>query len=172
MKMSFWAWLGHSGRYFVRLLGLLALIYAVLYFFGGSAVSSQQFLYDLFFSTRGKFLFVALAVISLIYPAYGYVSREVKADIVADREKIFEAFSKSYYSLYRELPDGTMIFRASSFLRRIARAGDDRITVSPREKASESGKNVVVVEGLRRDTSLALYGLEGLLMHSGREDEE
>ena len=107
----------HGLKYFLKLLLLLVLIYLILFLFGQAKVSAGQFAMELFTTTRGILLFVALFALAMFYPLFGFVRRTVAADIVEDRDRIINAFHASGYMM-KEMEEGKrMVFRAASVMK-------------------------------------------------------
>ncbi len=147
-------YLRHSIFYFVRLLLLLALIYALLYATGYTPVSARNFMSEMFDATyKGWIMLGALLLWSAIYPKVGFVSRTVGADIVRDREAILCAFVQSGYALASETPGAGMTFRASSAIKRLWMAFGDKITVT-------ADGNNIILSGVRKETVQVQFRIE------------
>lgn len=74
-------------------------------------------------------MIATIVVLALLYPRFGFTRRSVRADLKADRERILQTLHTSGYSLVAE-SEGTMIFRASSPLKRALLLWEDRIAVT------------------------------------------
>lgn len=130
--------------YFVKIVALIVGIYALMWVTGTARVSTEAFWSELFTSGRGMLLWGVVFVVSLLYPLYGFVSRTVKADVVADWEEIHRAFILAGYNKGRS-EGGVTIFRVSSPVRRIVMFGEDLITVT------DNGDGTVTLDGIRKE---------------------
>ena len=161
--MKLGTYIAHALKYFLKLLVLLALIYLILFFFGGARVSALQFITELFTTTRGLMLFGALFILSMLYPLFGFVKRTVNADITTDRDIIINAFHSAGYMM-KEMEEGEkMVFRAASVFKKIILVWDDKITVT----ASDNG---IILEGIRRETVQAEFRINTFILNSRHEN--
>lgn len=147
----------HSLCYFVKLMLLLTVLYGLLFLTGYAKVSAEYFLQELFTSKQGIMLFAALVVLACVYPLFGFVRREVAADIIDDREKIINGFITEGYSMKLEQEGVKMAFRMSSPFGRFWLMFDDSIVVTP----SENGG--IVIEGPRKQAVLVQFRIEGYM---------
>jgi len=89
----------------------------------------------LFVSWRGTVLLGVIVLLAILYPSISFTTVRVRGNLETNRDDVINAFATYGYSLMREDEHG-MMFRANSFLRRLAWQFDDAVTVS----ATESGK--------------------------------
>lgn len=158
-------YLGRSIRYLLKLVLLVALLYALLFVTGHTGVSAEYLLIELVTSWRGLLLLVVLAVLAGVYPTFGYVKKVLPVSMAGNREKIVLAFMASGYSLRAEEPGRKMVFRITSPLRRAANLFDDKIEVT-------SLGNGIVLEGKRKDVVTTIFRIEtGMLNDDGSEKE-
>jgi len=100
------------------------------------------------------YIAIMFAVVSAVYPLFGYKKRlaGVLGDFADLRPGVLSYMENRGYVLESE-DDEKMTFRSRSLLRRIFRVWEDRITIEKTLGGFE-------VEGLTRDVSPIVYGLE------------
>lgn len=130
---------------------------------GATMLSAHDMAMNLFMSTRGRILVAAVLVWAAVYPLVGFVTRRTEGDVVADRERIENAFVRSGYMLAGE-EDGVLIFRAASPLRRLRLLFEDEVRVS------QYGQ-WIVMEGIRRSVAEAGMRLNTYLENAKRNGE-
>ena len=130
--------------YFLKLLILVVVLYLLMFVTGSTRISAGAMLQELFATSRGLLLIGALVLLSAFYPTFGYVKRNVKADIRTNRDDIINALHKNGYILSSEQPEKQMVFRADSFFKRLLVTFDDAVTVT----AADDG--TVNIEGPRK----------------------
>lgn len=158
-------YIGHAALYFVKLVILVLLIYALLFVTGSANVSAQYyFSYAFLTSGKGLMLIGAILLVAAVYPTFGVVRRIVAADITADRDKIINAFISNGYSLKSEQEGKCMVFRSGSVVRKLVMMFDDRITVT------SEGPGSVVIDGLRKGVVQGQWRIESY-MRNNRSDE-
>lgn len=108
-------------------------------------------------SQRGWMLMVAVVLLSAFYPRFGFMTRQVEAQLDDDREQIIKAFELSGFALYSE-SDEKLVFRGDNILKRGFMLFEDEITVS------QYGQ-WVVLSGNRRGVAKAEYRLEMLIQN-------
>lgn len=133
-------------KHLLKMTLLMVAIYLVLMATGTLGITTEELL-----GYKGAILLVALVAISLTYPNYGFVCNTSRANLVANRKQIIEAFGMSNYVLSQER-EGEMIFRAKSPIKRLIHLGDDVIRVS----ATPAG---VTIEGLRKEVTTIEFRL-------------
>lgn len=130
-------------RYILRMVILLGIVFAILYFTNMLDTGGDSLLRALFLSRKGVILIAALLVLALLYPKMSFAKIDVRADITGDRAAIIEAFRSYNYSLAKER-GGVMVFRADSIAKRILSSWDDAITVT--------GEGAyIALEGMKKD---------------------
>lgn len=132
-----------AAGYFIKLIVLVAVLYLLMFVTGSTRVSAAAMLHEMFSTSRGIMLLGALAVLSALYPRFGYVKRVVKADFRTNREEILNALRKNGYILVSEQSGRQMVFRADSFFKKLVMSFDDAVTVT------DSG-DTITVEGPRK----------------------
>lgn len=103
-------------------------------------------------TTRGQLLAVAVVVLSVAYPRFGFVTRRVECSIDEDGEQIATAFEMSGFRMVSKSDDG-LVFRADNIVRRLTLLGEDEITVR------QYGQWVEIT-GIRRAVARVAYRLE------------
>ena len=163
--MRFKQYAAHAALYFVKLLILVTLIFALLFATGNSSVSARYyFSLDFLTSARGLMLIGAMLLIAAAYPSFGVVRRKAGARITEDRDKIINAFISNGYSLKNEVPGRMMEFRIGSPVRKLVMMFDDKVTVTA------DGQDGIIVEGLRKGVVQALWRIESYMRNSGNNE--
>ena len=126
-----------SLKYLVWLLLLFTLVFTLMLATGTSRADAGRDLAELFGSQRGRLMLAVIVVVA--------------ADFTGDRELILSTFRANGFSLVRE-QDGTMVFRASSPLKRALLLWEDRIAVT------DAGGSVVL-DGIRKEVVKAEFRL-------------
>ena len=149
-------------KYFISICFLAALVITVLVLLG--YVSSDV---DVMFTQGWKSIgYIALmfAAVSAVYPFFGYKKRlaKVLGDFDTLRPGVLSFMEGHGYVLESE-DEQTMAFRSKSVLNRIFRVWEDRITIEKTLGGFE-------VEGLTRDVTRIVYGLEYSLRDPSTEN--
>ena len=142
-------------KYLIWLALLFTLVFALMISTGTSRVGAGEALHELFGSSRGMLMIATIVVLALLYPRFGFTRRSVRADLKADRERILQTLHTSGYSLVAE-SEGTMIFRASSPLKRALLLWEDRIAVTA------DGESITL-DGIRKEVVRAEFRLTSFL---------
>lgn len=140
-----------SLKYILQLVVLFGVLFTLMKL---SGTANDESFAEVFSSTRGILLLAAIILLAVFYPRFGFATRVVKADIAADREKIFQVMHMGGYSLESE-QDGVMIFRAGG-LRRAMMLWEDGITVA-------SDDNYITISGIRKQVVKAEFRLKSML---------
>ena len=139
-------------KYFISVCVLATLVILIMVLLGYSALNPDE----LFVQGWKSIAYIALmfAVISAVYPLFGYKKRLAGAlgDFAGLSPGVISYMEEHGYVLESE-DDEKMTFRSRSLLRRIFRVWEDRITIEKTLGGFE-------VEGLTRDVSPIVYGLE------------
>jgi hypothetical protein len=114
-----------AGAYFLKMAVLVASIYGLMQLTGTAAYSVQE----LGSSSRGALLLAAIALLALVHPKIGFITRTVTLDMAARREEILQTMLVCGYEL-RDEGAGAMTFRADSFARRAMMTGFDAVTLT------------------------------------------
>lgn len=152
-----------SSKYFAALCVLCAAIMALNQASGMAELSLRDTWYVMFHTARGGMLPAAIVLLALFYPKFGFSVRRIEGDVAEDREQIVNAFLAAGFSLRGEA-DGTMIFRAASWLQRLLMLGEDEI------KVTQYGQ-WIELEGNRRGVARVQYRLDSYLNYKKRDEE-
>ncbi len=144
-----------SVKYFLALCVLCVVLMGLMLATGTSALSFDDTIYVAFHTDRYLLLFVAIVVLSIIYPRFGFVTRKVEGDVEEHREQIINAFRAAGFSLRSE-QDGELIFRADNFVRKLMLLGEDEI------KVSQYGQ-WILLDGIRRGVARVEYRLDSYI---------
>ncbi|MCQ2184189.1 MAG: hypothetical protein MJY62_02100 [Bacteroidales bacterium] len=111
-----------------------------------------------------KLILIVFAILSALYPMIGYCTAKAPAGgtLSERRDAIVEYMLGKGYVVEKETPD-SLSFRRKSFLHRLNRTFEDRITVAP-----EFGG--FTVRGLRRDAVTLACGIENLFREAKPEE--
>lgn len=153
-----------SVKYFCALCVFSLVIMGLNLMTGFAQLTFEQTLSVLFSTPRGMLLPVAIVVLSLLYPRFGFVSRKVEGDVEENRVQILTAFENSGFELCNE-QDGEMTFRAKGFLRRLMMLYEDEI------KVSQYGQ-WILLDGNRRGVARAEYRLDSYIRMKKRYDDQ
>ena len=114
-------------------------------------------------SPMGRVMVVAFVVLAALYPLFGFMRMRIEAmDLERDGVRLINAMQVYGYRLVEEV-DGVKVFRADSFLGRLAAMWEDRIEVSVVD-------GVVELRGLRRTVARVGYQLRAY-MHNSRFEQ-
>lgn len=144
-----------SAKYLIWLLLLFVLIFVLMILTGGSQTGPAESLELLFGSSRGAIMICAIVFLALLYPRYGFVHREIRADLSKNRDALSEAFTRSGYRMIEEKESG-MVFRAATGWKRALLLWEDTILVEP----TPSG---FTLEGLRKEVVKVEFRVQPLL---------
>ena len=106
------------------------------------------------------------AAVSAFYPLFGYSKRlaGVLGDLSDLRDDVVKVMDERGYRIEKEDGD-VMTFRYKSLVNRIFRVWEDRVTIEP-------GLGGFYVEGLTRDITRIVYGLEYRFRNPDEASEE
>jgi len=142
-------------KYLIRLLVLLAALFLLMMITGTSRVPASQLFAEIFWTTRGLLLLVAVVLLSAAYPKLGYVERSVAAPLEEYRRQVLDTFELGGYRLDRE-EGNRMFFRAASPLRRVMMLGEDPITVT-------GADGQIILTGPRKHVATAEFRLKSFI---------
>ena len=148
-KGGFSRYIGRALRHLVKLVVIIAVIFAVMYFTDTLAISLGELV-----GWRGAVLLFALVVISATYPLYGFGTYIVEGSLDADREAINRALTACQYAPTEER-GGVVVCRATTLWRRVRTAGDDAIELR------QVGENSIEIKGLRREAEQLRFSIGG-----------
>ncbi len=143
-KQSTGKYLRRSLGYLLRLTLLICGIYALMWLSGSTRVSAEAFWTELFTSDRGLLLWGVVVVVAALYPLYGFVTRTIKADAIANNEEIHRAFIVAGYTKNSPTGGDVTTFRASAPLRKLLMFGEDAITVT------DNHDGTITLDGIRK----------------------
>lgn len=152
-----------SVKYFVALCVLCAVLMVLMLVTGTSQLTAEETLYLLFHSDRFVLLAVAVVVLALSYPKFGFIVRRMEGDLVNDRTQIETAFRNEGFCLVRE-ENGVLYFRGENFIKRLTLLFEDDVTVH------QEGEELVI-DGIRRGVARVVYRLGGYLQMVHRDEK-
>lgn len=156
-KQSLGVYLLRAVKHLVKLIVLVALLVAVMYFTKTLAVAPADLL-----GTRGVILGIAVLVIAAAYPLYGFSTASARASLTDNRTEIVEALARSGYTLTSEGED-EMVFRATSGLKRLMQMGDDAIVLKQQEWGNIS------ISGVRKEVENVRFRIEGYIHRANQQ---
>lgn len=150
-----------SLKYFLTLCVLLVALIWLKISYEKLPVTFWQMVEIYFSAWNGWAMAATIVVLSATYPYFGFVTRVVSADIVADREQIENAMAVSGLELCSSTKE-RLVFRATG-LQRLTLLLEDEVVVTP----SAEG---VIISGHRRTVVRAIIRLEGYLVNKRRNE--
>lgn len=141
-----------SVKYFLLLCVLYTVLMVVLYATDSAAVPVEGLGDYLLYTTRGRVMILLTILLSVLYPRFGFVEREIEGSIASDRERIVNVMRQYGMALESE-SDGEMCFRAVGFTRRLRMLYEDRIVVRECDGRLH-------VSGLRRVAVAVAFAIE------------
>ena len=142
-----------AAKYFVYLLGLFIVLYALLILTG---YSSWETLGRVTASGSRLWLLLAAFVgLPLLYPLFGFVTRTVRADFDGSKEIILRTMALNGFKPVEE-GDGRMVFRAATAAGKLRLLYEDRITLTRDD-------NYIVIEGPRKEVVKTEFRLKTFL---------
>ncbi len=151
----------YFSRAFKYLISLCVVYLAVIYLMsltGMSIMTPSQTLQALYSSQRGIIMVIAILALSISYPVFGFMRKEISGDLVKNREAIINSLAVNGFKLKSE-SRGEMLFESSNFLKKFTFLFEDEIVIS------QVGDKLVV-EGIRRGVALIIYRLESAIESS------
>ena len=148
-KDGFSRYIGRAIRHLVKLVVIIAALFAIMHFTDTLAISLGELV-----GWRGAVLLIALVVISATYPLYGFGTYIVEGSLSADREAINRALTACQYTPTEERA-GVVVCRATTLWRRLRTAGDDAIELR------QVGENSIEIKGLRREVEQLRFSIGG-----------
>lgn len=144
-----------SLKYMVKLIVLIAIIFAAMMLTKTTYLDTGTMLAELFLSTRGALLLAALLVVAGTYPLFGFVKRDIPGDLEGNADTVVNTMAISGYTLTAN-DGGVMVFRAASPLKRFLKLWDDEIRISG------DGRHITI-EGDRKEAVKAEYRLRSFI---------
>ncbi len=144
---------------------LAVLFLAITYFVNTTGEIELSFgdKLQLFMAGDGALKIVLFAILSALYPFFGFVKRDIEGSIEQHEGQIIVAMESAGFSLSKRA-DGKIYFHANTILRRVAFLFEDVIVVEQRGE-------MIHIEGIRRGVVYAAYRLEGFIENSKRAEQ-
>lgn len=146
-----------AAKYLVKLIILLAVLFALMLYSNTTTLSAENFFADFFNQPRGWLLIGIVILWSLLYPKVEFVRRHVEGNLREDRKGIINALNAGGMTLSGK-SEGSLEFRAESPMRRIWWLWEDAVTVT-----QDGGKEDLIIAGPRRFVSEAQSRLPGYI---------
>lgn len=122
-------YISRSVKYLIKLVILLALLFALMILSETSTLNPENFMDSFFGSLKGQLLMIVLVLWSAFYPKVEFVSRHMNSDLAENRDAIVRAFAAGGMIPGGE-ERGKMVFRGQSMARRLWFLWDDAVTVT------------------------------------------
>ena len=119
-----------SVKYLIRLLVLLAAVFALMQWSGTSRFSSEGFMQEFFCSMRGAVFTAAVLVWCALYPRVEYVRRKVPAVHTGSEAADIIRACESAGMRIESRTDTCMVFRSDSTLRRVLLLWEDDVRIT------------------------------------------
>ncbi len=149
-----------SVKYFFHFVLLMTAIILVLIFIGAVEGNINE-IFDEGYKSLWK-IAVFFVIIAAIYPKFAFINR--KLDVDTDWETLKNTavtyFSERRFTVETE-EDGRITFRRIGLGARIAKKGEDRITITKTEEG-------YFLEGLRKEVYIFCTGLESIFAASSK----
>lgn len=113
---------------------------------------------------RGGFMLIAVIVLSLAYPRFGFVTRRLKGSLKVNREQIDRAFAAQHFILMSVESEDRLIYIADTMLKRVYLLFEDHILVTQVGDELE-------LRGNRKTVAYVLYRLKPMI-EMQRQSEE
>lgn len=115
-------------KYFLLLIVLVVVLYALSYYFEQTPMSVEEYIAMLRSDARSKWMLPVFAVLALTYPAFGYMTRSLPISLANNRVGIDAAMAACDYALSGER-NGVLLYRATSAGRRMRTLWEDELEV-------------------------------------------
>lgn len=139
-----------SVKYFLFLVIMFAIVYAIMLAMGVSDVPVDRF-GDFLSTSRGQMMIVAIIGLAALYPFYGVTTKKMRHVGTGD---IVIAMQNNGYKLIKK-EENVMIFKAVSFADRLKLRFDDTIEVD------STDHEITKVTGARKAVYSIIYKLGG-----------
>ena len=137
-------------KYFVLLIVLIVALYALSYYFESTPMSVEDYIAMLRADERSKWLLPVLILLSLAYPAFGYMTRSLSISLEQNRAGIDAAMAACDFELTGER-DGVLRYRSTSLSRRARLLWEDELEVwSEGDRTMIRGHREAVVQVVYR----------------------
>ncbi len=132
------------------LIVLIVVLYALSYYFESTPMSVEDYIAMLRADERSKWLLPVLIVLSLAYPAFGYMCRSLPISLEKNRAGIDAAMAACDFELTGER-EGVLYYRSSSLSRRLRLLCEDELEVwSEGDRTMIRGHRAAVVQVIYR----------------------
>lgn len=139
-----------AAKYFVLLIVLVVVLYALSYYFEQTPMSVEEYIAMLRNDSRSKWMLPVFAVLALTYPAFGYMTRSLPISLANNRVGIDAAMAACDYALSGER-NGVLLYRATSAGRRMRTLWEDELEVwSEGDRTVIRGHRAAVVQVIYR----------------------
>lgn len=135
-------------KYFLYLVVLFALLFAILL---ALRYTSWETFIHIWGTNRAWLMLAVFIGLPLVYPLFGYVSRETRGNLTENRELIDRILLMSGYRVVEETPE-RIVCRVSG-IRRLTLFFEDRMVIS-------NEGNYIRVEGPRKEVVRFQFRLE------------
>lgn len=152
MKQYFY----RSAKYLVYLILLFFIIYALMLLTGTTSISLDK-LGMLFWSKAGLPLIAFAIIISLLYPRFGFVSRDISIAKLQDEELVTRLLNAEGFTLVSN-EKNIMVFRATSIFKKIILRFDDAITI-------DKNNSIATISGGRKAVTRFVFRLDSNLIN-------
>lgn len=137
-------------KYFVLLIVLIVVLYALAYYFEGTPMSAEEYIAMLLADPRAKWLLPVLGALALAYPAFGYMTRSLPISLKENRVGVDAAMRACEFEAAGER-DGVLLYRATSAARRVRLLWEDELEVwSEGDRTMIRGHRAAVVQVIYR----------------------
>jgi len=117
-----------AAKYFVLLIVLVVVLYALSYYFEQTPMSVEEYIAMLRNDSRSKWMLPVFAVLALAYPAFGYMTRSLPISLEKNRAGVDAAMAACDYAPSGER-EGVLLYRATSAGRRMRTLWEDELEV-------------------------------------------
>lgn len=137
-------------KYFVLLIVLIVVLYALAYYFDRPPMSVKEYVEMLLADPRSKWLLPVFGALALAYPAFGYMSRSLPISLEENRVGVDAAMRACDFAQVGER-NGVLIYRATSPMRRLRLLWEDELEVwSEGDRTMIRGHRAAVVQVIYR----------------------
>lgn len=152
-----------SVKYLIALCVLYVVLMWLMNYSEQSLITFAERWKIMFSTWRGWSMIAGTVLLAATYPLFGYVKREVKGNIVTDRNEIDMAAEAAGLHLIAE-NESELVYRSNG-LRRLIRLGEDEVRI--RQKGSQ-----IEVEGLRSSAVRLAFDAERYIKSKERRENE
>lgn len=136
-------YLSRALHFFIKIVVVISLVFAVMYFMGWLDVEEGQFWNTMFDTPKGWIVISAIVLISAIYPVLSFSTVSVRGDFDNERKIMDHVLTQIGYKQVYEDNDRSE-YRVASLWKKLFNQFDDRITVS-------RNGSYITVSGLKKE---------------------